>query len=141
MTAVIRASGATLPDAFADAALRVLAHALDRSGDVLSGIEESEIREVRAHGVTRQALFAHFLDECLYVHDVEGFVWRRVDFAVFDAEPRAGGESMRLHAFLYGQSRPTEESGAGVPGPFPASAISISAGGPGFEIAIGLPPA
>jgi SHS2 domain-containing protein len=128
-----------LPDAFADAALRVLAHALGRSAAALDGIEEREIREVRAHGVTRPALFAHFIDECLYVHDVEGFVWRRVDFAVFDAEPRAGGESMRLHAFLHGQTQPGEESGAALPGPFAASAIAIIAAGAGFEIAIDVP--
>ena len=33
-----------------------------------------------------------------------GIGWRRIDFAVFDAEPRAGAEPMRLHSFLHGES-------------------------------------
>ena len=45
----------------------------------------------------------NWLGECLYVHDVEGFVAGRVEFAALDAEPRAGGEPFRLHGFLHGE--------------------------------------
>ena len=86
-----------MPLAFAQAALAIGAGAFDPEA-----IEEREVREVRAHGSTPEALFAHWINECLYVHEVEGFAWRRIDFAVFDAESRAGAEPMRLHSFLHG---------------------------------------
>jgi len=34
---------------------------------------------------------------------VEGFACRSIEFAVFDAAPTAGGEPLRLHAFLRGE--------------------------------------
>jgi len=106
-----------MPLAFAQAALAIGAGAYDPEA-----IEEREVREVRAHGSTPEALFAHWINECLYVHEVEGFAWRRIDFAVFDAESRAGAEPMRLHSFLHGES-------LGPGGPAPRGAIaSISPG-------------
>ncbi len=98
MTAVIHARGATLPEVFARAALAVLAQAI-----APDSILEREVREVRAHGRTAEALLAHFIQECLYVHEVEGFAWRRIDFAIFEAEPATGAEPMRLHSFLHGE--------------------------------------
>ena len=93
----IRVRAATMPLAFAAAARATTACDPD-------AVEEREVREVRAHGATPEALFAQSINECLYVHEVEGFAWRRIEFAFFDAEPRAGAESMRLHPFLHGDS-------------------------------------
>lgn len=89
---------ATLPDAFARIALALFAAAVD---PVTVG--EAEVREVRAHGAALPALLRRWLEECLYVHEVEGFACRAVEFVVFDASPTAGGEPLRLHAFLRGE--------------------------------------
>lgn len=94
----LAAAGTTLSEAFARAALAVLALAVDPDGVV-----ERDVREVRAHGSTLESLLAQWIAECLYVYEVEGFVWRRLDFVVFDTEPKAGGEPLRLHAFLHGE--------------------------------------
>lgn len=96
MLIVARASA--LPELFAAAALDVLALAVDPGA-----IEEREVREVRAHGSSHEALLQQWIGECLYVHEVEGFACRRIEFSVFDLEPRAGGEPLRLHAFLHGE--------------------------------------
>jgi SHS2 domain-containing protein len=103
MRVTLGARGATLPEAFGAAALAVLGLAVDTAR-----VEEREVREVRAHGSDVDALLAHWLGECLYVHEVEGFVWRRVEFMVFDLEARAGGEALRLHAHLHGEGLDSE---------------------------------
>ncbi|HYB70563.1 MAG TPA: archease [Candidatus Bathyarchaeia archaeon] len=94
----LRAPGATMPEAFAGIAVALFAAMVD-----LDAIVESEVREVRAHGADLPALLHRWLDECLYVHDVEGFACRSIEFAVFEAVPSAGGEALRLHAFLRGE--------------------------------------
>lgn len=94
----ITAEGATLQEVFAEAALAVFAAAVDPAS-----VGEGEVREVRAHGDSLKALLLHWIGECLYVHEVEGFACRRLDFAVFDTG-RAGGEPLRLHAFLRGET-------------------------------------
>ena len=59
-----------------------------------AAIEEREVREVRAHGAdARGAASSHWINECLYVHEVEGFAWRRIEFAVFDVTPRGPAAS------------------------------------------------
>ena len=78
--------GATAAEAFVQTALAVFALIVE-PGEV----EERERREVRAHGDTLEALLVAWINECLYVHDVEGFVARRVEIEVFDATARAGG--------------------------------------------------
>lgn len=88
----------TLPDAFARLALALFAAAVDPAS-----VDEAEVREVRAHGAGVSALLRRWLEECLYVHEVEGFACRSIEFAVFDAAPTAGGEPVRLHAFLRGE--------------------------------------
>lgn len=88
----------TLPDAFARIALALFAAAVDPAS-----VDETEVREVRAHGAGVPALLHRWLEECLYVHEVEGFACRSIEFAVFDASPAAGGEPVRLHAFLRGE--------------------------------------
>ena len=132
MTSPISVRAATLPAAFAQAALAIGAGAYDPAA-----IVEREVREVRAHGSTAEALFVHWINECLYVHEVEGFAWRRIDFAVFDAESRAGAEPMRLHSFLHGES--LEPGGPPPRGPMAsisAAAVSLRALGDEFELSI-----
>ena len=90
--------GATAAEAFVQTALAVFALIVESGG-----IEERERREVRAHGDTLEALLVAWINECLYVHDVEGFVARRVEIEVFDATAQAGGERLRLHSFLHGE--------------------------------------
>jgi len=89
---------ATLPDAFARIALALFTAAVDPAS-----VDEAEVREVRAHGAGVPALLRRWLEECLYVHEVEGFACRSIEFVVFDASPTAGGEPVRLHAFLRGE--------------------------------------
>jgi SHS2 domain-containing protein len=89
---------ATLPDAFARIALSLFAAAVDPAS-----VDPAEVREVRAHGAGVPALLRRWLEECLYVHEVEGFACRSIEFVVFEASPTAGGEPVRLHAFLRGE--------------------------------------
>lgn len=132
MTSPICVRAATMPLAFAQAALAIGAGAFDPDA-----IEEREVREVRAHGPTPEALFAHWMNECIYVHEVEGFAWRRIDFAVFDAEPRAGAEPMRLHSFLHGESlEPGGPPPRGAMPPISAGAVSLRTLGGELELSI-----
>ena len=95
----ILARGATLRQAFSEAALAVFSLAADPAA-----VRALEVREVRAHGPTLEGLLARWIGECAYVHEIEGFVCHAIDFVVFEVEPRAGGEPMRLHAFLHGEA-------------------------------------
>ena len=88
----------TLPDAFAGMGLQLFAAAVNPAS-----VEETEVREVRAHGAGGAALLRRWLEECLYVHEVEGFACRSIEFVVFDAASTGGGEPLRLHAFLRGE--------------------------------------
>lgn len=90
--------GQTLADAFGQTALGMFAVITD-----LDGVHAREVREVRAHGDTVNALLASWLNECLYVHEVEGFVACRVEVGALDERPRVGGEPFRLHAVLRGE--------------------------------------
>jgi Archease protein family (MTH1598/TM1083) len=134
MTPPILVRAPTLSLAFADAALAIGAAAFD-----LEAIEESEVREVRAHGATPEALCAHFIKECLYVYEVEGFGWRRIEFVVFDVEPRPGAEPMRLHSFLHGQ--PLESGGPALRRPIQSIAsgdVRVHVLGDHFELSIAI---
>jgi protein archease len=92
--------GATLPDAFAQVALGVFALLADPAS-----VEERDAREVRAHGGAPESLLVNWLNECLYVLDVEGFVPRRVEFTIFALDSSApGGEPLRLHCRLHGEN-------------------------------------
>ena len=91
--------GASLPEAFAQVALGVFALLADPAA-----VEERDAREVRAHGTVPETLLVNWLNECLYVLDVEGFVARRVEFTIFALDPAApGGEPLRLHSRLHGE--------------------------------------
>ena len=106
MSVEIAARAGTLPQAFVEAALGLFAVALD-----LAAVRAHEIREVRAHGASQEALLARWIEECHYVHEIEGFTCRSIDMAVFDTEARIGGEPMRLHAFLHGEEMDADRHG------------------------------
>lgn len=124
------ARGGTLRQAFIQAALAMFALVVDPQT-----VEPREVREVRAHGVSLEALLVHWIGECGYVHEMEGFVCHTIDFTVFDVERRVGGEPLRLHGFVHGEEmdparhRPT----ATIKGVSPR-AVSIRAIADGYEI-------
>jgi SHS2 domain-containing protein len=70
----VRAWGPTRTEAFARAALGVLALVI-----APEGVDERETREVRAQAEGPETLLVSFINECLYVHEIEGFAVRRVD--------------------------------------------------------------
>ena len=76
----VRAWGPRAEDAFARVAEGVFALIADPTA-----IEERERREVRAQGESDEALVVNWLNECLYVHDIEGFVVRRVEVDTLQA--------------------------------------------------------
>ena len=70
----VHAWGPAAADAFAHAAEGMFAM-------IVSAAEVAtlEIREARAQGDTLEALLVNWLNECLYVHEIEGFAVARVD--------------------------------------------------------------
>ena len=64
----------TVPITFAEAALGVLALIVDPES-----VDARESREVRAQADTPETLLVAWVDECLYVHEIEGFAARRVE--------------------------------------------------------------
>jgi tRNA nucleotidyltransferase (CCA-adding enzyme) len=69
----VRAWGADRAEAFAQAALGVLALAVTPAD-----VEERETRDVRAQAATVQDLLVAWINECVYVHEIEGFAVHRV---------------------------------------------------------------
>src|SRR2546422_10487509 len=63
----------TRAEAFAQAALGVFA--LIVSPDE---VDEREHREVRAQADSPETLLVNWINECLYVHEIEGFVAHRI---------------------------------------------------------------
>jgi len=134
VTADIRARGSTLAEAFAATALAVFGPAFDPKA-----IAERDVREVRAHGPTVEALLAAWINECVYVLDVEGFACHRIDFAVFETRAEGGGEPMRLHAYLHGEVVEADQhEGRRALAPVSAAAISVECGAGGYEITIAV---
>jgi SHS2 domain-containing protein len=86
----IRAWAATPADAFAQAALGVLGLAV-----APEEVEARETREVRAQGETPEDLLVNWLNECLYVHEIEGFAVHRVEVAAL--------EDRLVHGLLHGE--------------------------------------
>jgi SHS2 domain-containing protein len=130
MSAPITEHAATLPAAFARAALAVFARVVDPAA-----IEERDVREVRAHGDSAEALFANWINECLYVLDVEAFACRRVEFAVFEALG-SGAEPMRLHSFLHGQETDPARHRVASAEPITAREVSVTRTDSGFELVV-----
>jgi SHS2 domain-containing protein len=124
--------GGTLEEAFIEAVLCLFARVVDPAA-----VETREVREVRAHGDSLEDLLARWIAECWYVHEMEGFVFRFIDVARFEVEPRAGGEPMRLHAFLHGEELDPARHRAPLPIRSPAPAdISIRRDVDGYEIRV-----
>ena len=69
----VRAWGGDCAEAFAQAALGVLALGV-APGDV----EARETRDVRAQAATPEDLLVAWINECVYVHEIEGFAVHRV---------------------------------------------------------------
>ncbi len=70
----VRAWGRSRAEAFAHAAEGMFA--LVVSPDT---VEARETREARAQGDSPEALLVNWLNECLYVHEIEGFAVARVE--------------------------------------------------------------
>jgi SHS2 domain-containing protein len=116
----------TLRQVFAEAALAVFA-----LGAEAAAVKAAEVREVRAHGRDLESLLTHWIGECCYVQDVEGFNCRTIDFSVFDVEPKGGGEPMRLHALLHGD---VDDSSAPSRAALSVREITIRHGTDGYEV-------
>ena len=84
----------SLAEAFAEAALGVLALIV-----APDSIESRQTREVRAQGESPEELLVNWINECLYVHEIEGFVARRVEVTAL-----GGG---RVHGLLHGEELDT----------------------------------
>lgn len=124
----------TLREAFIEAVRGLFALAVDP--DV---VDACEVREVRAHGASLEALLAHWIGECSYVHEIEGFVCHSIELAVFDVESRVGGEPLRLHAYLHGEELdPARHRPARTIEAVSARDITIHPVGDGYEIRLAL---
>jgi protein archease len=73
----VRGWGAARAEAFAQATLGVFALLV-----APAEVEAREVREVRAQADGPEALLVAWIDECLYVHEIEGFVVREVELTV-----------------------------------------------------------
>jgi SHS2 domain-containing protein len=73
----VRAWGTTRAEAVAQATLGVFALIV-----APAEVEAREHREVRAQADGPEALLVAWIDECLYVHDIEAFVVRDVELTV-----------------------------------------------------------
>src|SRR5205823_11991446 len=58
-------------------------------------VEPRDARAVRAQGESPEVLLVNWINECLYVHEIEGYLVARIAMAVFDAD--------RVHAMLHGE--------------------------------------
>src|SRR5213592_4336290 len=86
----VRAWGPTRAEAFAQAALGVFALIVPPDD-----VEEREHREVRAQADSPERLLVNWINECLYVHEIEGFVVHRVEVGACTAT--------LVHATLHGE--------------------------------------
>ena len=73
----VRGWGESRAVAFAQATLGVFALLVEPAE-----VEAREVREVRAQADGPEALLVAWIDECLYVHDIEGFVAHAVVMTV-----------------------------------------------------------
>lgn len=71
--------GPTMAEAFRQTGLGVFA-LMVAPGD----IEERVMSEVPAAGENREALLVNWINDCLCLHDIEGFVARRIELPVFE---------------------------------------------------------
>jgi len=87
----VRAWGPDRAEAFAQAALGVLA-----LGVTPDDVEERETRDVRAQAPTVEDLLVAWINECVYVHEIEGFAVHRVTVHRLDGDV--------AHGVLHGES-------------------------------------
>ena len=130
MSREIVARGRSLGEAFVGTVLNLFSFAVDPAT-----VEPREVRETRAHGGSPEALLAHWIGECVYVHEVEGFVCHTIDLAVFDPDPQVSGEPLRLYAFLRGEEMdPARHRSRGTVALVSPGNITISPIADGYEI-------
>jgi len=86
----VRAWGADQREAFAQAALGVLA-----LGVAPAQVAERDSRDVRAQGASPEELLVAWVNECVYVHEIEGFAVHRVTVTALGAEV--------VHGTLHGE--------------------------------------
>ena len=86
----VRAWGRDRAEAFAEAARGVLA-----LGVAPADVEERETRDVRAQAATVEDLLVAWINECVYVHEIEGFAVHRVHVHRLDGEV--------VHGVLHGE--------------------------------------
>jgi SHS2 domain-containing protein len=86
----VRAWGPDQREAFAQAALGVLA-----LGVAPAEVEERDTRDVRAQGASLEELLVAWVNECVYVHEIEGFAVRRVSVTALGTEV--------IHGTLHGE--------------------------------------
>jgi len=86
----VRAWGRDRAEAFAEAARGVLA-----LGVGAAEAEEHETRDVRGQAATIEDLLVAWINECVYVHEIEGFAVHRVHVHRLDGEV--------AHGVLYGE--------------------------------------
>jgi tRNA nucleotidyltransferase (CCA-adding enzyme) len=81
----VRAWGSDRAEAFAQAALGVLA-----LGVTPADVQEVETRDVRAQAATVEDLLVAWINECVYVHEIEGFAVHRVSMHRLGADVAHG---------------------------------------------------
>jgi SHS2 domain-containing protein len=86
----VTARGRDRAEAFAQAALGVLA-----LGVTPEDVEERETRDVRAQAAVLEELVVAWINECVYVHEIEGFAVRRVSVRHLD--------DALVHGVLHGE--------------------------------------
>ena len=86
----VAAWGRSRAEAYAQAALGVFALIVPPEE-----VAEAEVREVRAQGESAETLLVNWVNEGLYVHDIEGFVVRRIEVDALDERV--------IHGVLHGE--------------------------------------
>lgn len=97
----VHAWGADLPGCFRQCTLGVFNLIVP-----LEAVAPVESREAAAQGEGPEALLVNWINECLYLHDIEGFVIRDVD------RPRL--DRGRVHAMLRGEPVEPERHPRGI---------------------------
>jgi SHS2 domain-containing protein len=87
----IRAWAGDRAGAFAEAARGMFALIVDPAS-----VEDRERREVRAQAASAEPLLVTWINECLYVHEIEGFAVTSVEITVC--------EETLVHGFLRGEN-------------------------------------
>jgi SHS2 domain-containing protein len=91
----VRAWAPSLSDAFAQATLGVFALTI-----VPEDVQARETREVRAQGDSGESLLVNWINECLYVHEIEAFAVHRVEVTTL--------VPTLVHGVLHGEEIDTE---------------------------------